>query len=208
VPHFESKVKVDEYIRRDKALLSKTTFLFVTYYATNILMPMFTPTLFVSHMTNFHFWILIAWLISCFMQKTAGKHVQLLPMAEDAPITTLGATTINTGTYVLAILKQPHLTLPARTVLAETETRTAKDIVKLWSEVSGTPAEFASISLDHYDNLWPKWGREVGLMLQFWDYARERSWIAEDTVLKKEDLGISGLVGMKEVFAGIDWATL
>ncbi|KAL2851920.1 NAD(P)-binding protein [Aspergillus pseudoustus] len=186
VPHFESKVKVDEYIRRDKALLSKTTFLFITYYATNILMPMFTPTFF----------------------KPAGKHVQLLPMAEDAPITTLGATTINTGTYVLAILKQPHLTLPARTVLAETETRTAKDVVKLWSEVSGTPAEFASISLDHYDNLWPKWGREVGLMLQFWDYARERSWIAEDTVLKKEDLGISGLVGMKEVFAGIDWATV
>lgn len=142
------------------------------------------------------------------MQKTTGKHVQLLPVAEDTPITTLGATTINTGIYVLAILQQPQLTLPARTVLAETETRTAKDIVKLWSEVSGTPAEYASISLDHYDNLWPKWGREVGLMLQFWDYAREKSWIAEDVVIKKEDLNITGLVGMKEVFAGIDWTTL
>ncbi|TGO36847.1 hypothetical protein BHYA_0113g00200 [Botrytis hyacinthi] len=186
VPHFESKTKVDEYIRQDKALLAKTTFLFITYYATNILMPMFTPTVF----------------------KTTGKHVQLLPIAEDTPITTLGATVINTGIYVLAILQQPQLTLPGRTVLAETETRTAKDIVKLWSEVSRLPAEFASISLDHYDALWPKWGREVGLMLQFWDYAREKSWIAEDVVIKKEDLGITGLVGMKEAFAEIDWTTI
>ncbi|KAF7892093.1 hypothetical protein EAF00_008395 [Botryotinia globosa] len=167
VPQFESKTKVDEYIRQDKVLLAKTTFLFITYYATNILMPMFTPTLF----------------------KTTGKHVQLLPIAEDTPITTLA--------------------YPAgRTVLAETETRTARDIVKLWSEVSRLPAEFASISLDHYDALWPKWGREVGLMLQFWDYAREKSWIVEDVVIKKEDLGITGLVGMKEVFAEIDWTII
>ncbi|TGO16957.1 hypothetical protein BTUL_0022g00580 [Botrytis tulipae] len=186
VPHFESKTKVDEYIRQDKALLAKTTFLFITYYATNILMPMFTATLF----------------------KTTGKHVQLLPIAEDTPITTLGATVINTGIYVLAILQQPQLTLPGRTVLAETETRTARDIVKLWSEVSRLPAEFVSISLDHYDALWPKWGREVGHMLQFWDYAREKSWIAEDVLIKKEDLGITGLVGMKEVFAEIDWTII
>lgn len=45
-------------------------------------------------------------------------------------------------------------------------------------------------------------------MLQFWDYAREKSWIAEDAVIKKEDLGITDLVGMKEVFAGIDWTTV
>ncbi|KAF7941637.1 uncharacterized protein EAE97_006474 [Botrytis byssoidea] len=82
VPHFESKTKVDEYIRQYKALLAKTTFLFITYYATNILMPMFTPTLF----------------------KTTGKHVQLLPIAEDTPITTLGATVINT----LGLVSKEH----------------------------------------------------------------------------------------------------
>ncbi|KAJ5783769.1 uncharacterized protein N7518_009446 [Penicillium psychrosexuale] len=173
VPHFESKTKVDQYIHQDKALLSKTTFLFVTYYATNMLMPMFLPNQF----------------------KTTGKSVQLLPIAEDTPITILGATKINLGIYVLAILQQPQITLPA------------KEILKPWSEVSGTPAEYASISLDHYDNLWPKWGREVGLMLQFWDYARERSWVADDVVIK-EDLSITGLVGMKEVFAEIDWTSV
>lgn len=48
VPHFESKVKVDNYIKTVPALLSKTTFMFVTYYASNIHMPMFLPTFFVS----------------------------------------------------------------------------------------------------------------------------------------------------------------
>ncbi|KAK6615420.1 hypothetical protein ACHAPC_011034 [Botrytis cinerea] len=186
VPHFESKLMVDKYIRQNKALLAKTTFLYISFYATNFLMPMITPTLL----------------------KTTGKHVQLLPIPEDTPITTLGATTINTGIYVLAILQQPQLTLPGRTVLAETETLTARDILNLWSEVSGLPAEYVSISLDHYDALWPKWGREIGLMLQFWDCAREKSWIAEDTVIKKEDLGLTDLVGIKEVFAGIDWTTV
>lgn len=52
MPHFESKTKVDEYIRQDKELLAKTTFLFITYYATNILMPMFTPNQFVSRIIS------------------------------------------------------------------------------------------------------------------------------------------------------------
>lgn len=54
VPHFESKTKVDEFIRQDKALLAKTTFLFITFYATNILMPMLAPTLFVSLTSSPH----------------------------------------------------------------------------------------------------------------------------------------------------------
>lgn len=33
IPHFESKVKVDQFIKRDKDLLIKATFLWVTYYA-------------------------------------------------------------------------------------------------------------------------------------------------------------------------------
>jgi len=186
VPHFESKAKVDAYIRQDKALLSKTTFMFVTYYASNLHMPMFTPNLF----------------------KTSGKHVQLLPVAEDTPITTMGATTINTGIWVLSILFQPTLTLPGRTVLAATETRTVKETVQLWSKVSGKPAEFVSVSLEHYDGVWPKWGREVGLMLQFWDVMRERSWESGEgeRVLTKEDLGVQGLVGMEEYFGSCDWS--
>lgn len=48
VPHFEAKNKVDDYIKADKKLLAKTTFLWVTFYASNYLYPMFTPNFMVS----------------------------------------------------------------------------------------------------------------------------------------------------------------
>lgn len=122
----------------------------------------------------------------------------------------MGATTINAGIWALSILQQPSLTLPGKTVLAATETRTVKEIVQLWSKVSGKPAEFVSVSLEHYDSVWPKWGREVGLMLQFWDQVREGSWEGGDgeRVLTKEDLKVEGLVGMEEYFGSCDWSSI
>lgn len=48
VPHFDAKNKVDDHIKSDPVLLAKTTFLWVTYYASNYQFPMFTPNLLVS----------------------------------------------------------------------------------------------------------------------------------------------------------------
>jgi len=183
IPHFEGKHKVDEFIRQDKDLLSKTTFLWVGYYGTNITLPMIVPNLL----------------------KTCGKYVQLFPVSDDTPITTVGDPKVNTGIYALAIFNQPQLTI-GRIVLAQSETRTTREIINLWSQISGKPADYVQVPLDHYDNLWPKWGREIGLMLQFWETAREKSWTADEPVLTKEDLNISGLIGMKEIFSSLEWS--
>jgi hypothetical protein len=80
----------------------------------------------------------------------------------------VGDATINPGIYAVAILRQPELTLPGKIVLAESETRTVRDMVNIWPEVSGKPAEYSQILIGHYDNLWPKWDRGIGQMLQFW----------------------------------------
>ena len=48
VPHFDAKNTVDDYIKNDSALLAKTTFLWVTFYASNYQFPMFTPNFLVS----------------------------------------------------------------------------------------------------------------------------------------------------------------
>lgn len=119
----------------------------------------------------------------------------------------MGDPRINPGIYALAILGQPELTLPGKIVLAESETRTVREMVNIWSEAAGKPAEYSQIPIEHYDNLWPKWGREIGQMLQFWNEAREKSWTSEQPVLTKHDLKVSGLIGMKEVFAGFDWSS-
>lgn len=139
------------------------------------------------------------------MQKTCGKYVQLFPVSDDTPITTVGDPKVNTGIYALAIFNQPQLTI-GRIVLAQSETRTTREIINLWSQILGKPADYVQIPLDHYDNLWPKWGREIGLMLQFWETAREKSWAADEPVLTKKDLNISGLIGMGETFSALEWS--
>ncbi|CAI7628819.1 unnamed protein product [Penicillium viridicatum] len=119
--------------------------------------------------------------------------------------TTLGDPKVNTGIYALAIFNQPQLTI-GRIVLAQSETTTTRGIINLWSQILGKPADYVQVSLDHYDNLWPKWGREIGRMLQFWETARKKSWTADEPVLTKEDLSISSLIGMKEIFSALEWS--
>jgi len=48
VPHFEAKNQIDAYIKSDTALLAKTTFVWVTFFASNLFFPMYTPNLIVS----------------------------------------------------------------------------------------------------------------------------------------------------------------
>ena len=43
VPHFAGKNRVDDYIKKDKALFAKTTFLWITLYGSNFEAPWFTP---------------------------------------------------------------------------------------------------------------------------------------------------------------------
>jgi hypothetical protein len=47
VPHFEAKNQIDAYIKSDPTLLAKTTFVWVTFFASNLFFPMFTPNLIV-----------------------------------------------------------------------------------------------------------------------------------------------------------------
>jgi hypothetical protein len=48
------------------------------------------------------------------------------------------------------------------------------------------------------------WAEEMGVMMQFWDWAREKSWSGEDVILTKDDLNIkNGLVGLEQAFTSI-----
>lgn len=57
VPHFDAKAKIDDYIKSVPGLFAKTTFLWVTFYASVLRFPMYTPNLLVSELirtiTNF-----------------------------------------------------------------------------------------------------------------------------------------------------------
>ena len=103
VPHFESKNKVDDYIKGDASLLAKTTFLWITFNATNYYFPMFTP----------------------YQTPTAGKYIQILDTPSSVPVKTIGDARKNVGAFVQAILSNPDKTLHVKIVLADVEETTA-----------------------------------------------------------------------------------
>ncbi|KAJ5111670.1 hypothetical protein NUU61_001573 [Penicillium alfredii] len=179
--HFDGKIATDRFIKQHKDLLEKTTFLWVTYYATNILMDMIRP--------SYH--------------EAAGKYLQLLPVFPSTEIVSIGDPSINIGIYTLAILNQPGLASHGNIVRAEAETLTIRQTLDLWSEVFEKPVWLLWTSPDSYTELWGNWGREIGTMLQWWSLLGRSCWAADKPVLTGEDLKITGLVGTKEVFCRI-----
>lgn len=122
----------------------------------------------------------------------------LLPCPPTTPVTTSGSVTANVGKFVAAILAQPHLTLPAKYVIASTETTTTGQMLEIWSAVTGNESQYVQISLEDYEALWPVWGLEVGGKYQFWNETR-KGWTKECvTAITGEELGVEGLVGLEE----------
>ncbi|KND89128.1 NmrA-like family domain-containing protein 1 [Tolypocladium ophioglossoides CBS 100239] len=188
IPHLVAKNQVDDYIEQDKALYSKTTFLWITFYGNNFQYPMFTPNL----------------------MKSSGSYIQLSPGSPSTPILSIGSPLGNIGPFALAILRQPHKTLPGRFVLAHVEETTNGKMLQDWAEVTNKRAVFVQTSLDDFSNVWPIWGLEMGAMMEMWDELKERTWSGEDGILTKDDLGVSteNLVGFKGAVAEMDWKAL
>jgi len=93
--------------------------------------------------------------------------------------------------------------------LAKAETLSAGDLLAAWSRATGHAANYVKVSLDEFDKVWPVWGREMGLMLEFWDDAKDESWSGE-SIIGAEELGVDvgSLVGVEEAFREVDWAAV
>jgi hypothetical protein len=131
----------------------------------------------------------------------------LQPVSPTVPIFSIGDITKNLGKFTSAILAQPQLT-HGKYVLAYVEIIPIAKILETWSEATKKPAVYVQVSsLKSFDNVWPKWGHELGIMMQFWEEYGENSWSGEE-VLTSEDLGVKGpLVGIKETFENTDWSS-
>ncbi|KAK9244292.1 hypothetical protein V1506DRAFT_578785 [Lipomyces tetrasporus] len=181
VPHCDAKAQVDVFIKKDKALLAKTTFLWTGFFAETLHHPMFVPNLL----------------------QSSGKHIWLQPAPPSTPVFTIGDHTINIGHFVHAIIQQPNLTLSGKYVFATTETTTMGKLLDHWSEITGKETEYLQISLEEYDRLWPMWGMEVGRDLRCWDEFGAESWGSEKW-MGREELGLGHeLVGFREALVAL-----
>jgi hypothetical protein len=184
VPHFEGKNRIDAYIRdNEPALLAKTTFFWVTWYHSNYTFPMFTP----------------------YFIGTAGKYIQLGNYAPETPILTIGDVSRNVGAFAKAVVEQPGKTTGGAVVLASSEGHQAGEMLQMWARAQGTKAQFVRVSGEAFREVWPLWAEEMGVMMEFWDEYRERSWTRPggEKVLTKEDLGVTGLQALEEAYKGL-----
>ncbi|KAJ6116097.1 hypothetical protein N7523_006514 [Penicillium sp. IBT 18751x] len=183
IPHYIGKNRVDDYIKSVPALLQKTTFLWVTFYASNMQYPFYRP----------------------FSIPTAGenRYIQLQASPASVPIQVIGDAKINIGLFFRSIIEQPAISLPGRFVLGATDAMTTGEMLLTWASTHGIRAEFVQVDEETYYDLWPKWGEIMDKSHKYWETAKEESYSGEDVILTKEDLGITGLVDTATAFANM-----
>jgi hypothetical protein len=191
VPFFDSKTRVDAYIKGNKSLLSKTTFLYVGYYAGNLLAPPLTP--------NF--------------VKSSGKYVWFMPLSADTPLTHIGDHGANVGVFTKAILAKGEQARGGKYVLGSVQENTFGEALADWAKHTGKTDQTAvvQVSFEDYETLWPKWGTVMGTMLKWWNVAKDQSWTVPsgEPLLKAADLGLSkkDFVLPGPAWRAMDWSS-
>ena len=171
VPHFDAKNKIDAHIRSLPNLLAKTTFLWVTWYHSNYVFPMFKP----------------------YYIETAGKYIQLANYGPETPIATIGDVSVNIAPFVKAIVEQPEKTANGAIVLGKTEDRKAGEMLQTWAGIKGVRAQQVRVERDAFYEVWPLWAEEMGVMMEFWEEYGDKSWTDPTAkIVTARDLGIEG----------------
>lgn len=170
VPHFAAKARIDDYIRTQQPdLLAKTTFFWVTFYHSNLQFPIFTP----------------------YYIPTAGKYLQFASYSPETPITYIGDVTKNITPFIKAVVEKTKG--EGQAVRVEVGTLPAEKFLSTWAEAKGVQAKFVRISGKDYREIWPLWGEEMGVMMEFWDAFTDKSWsvsVDGQKLVTRKELGI------------------
>ncbi|KAK2598784.1 hypothetical protein N8I77_012171 [Diaporthe amygdali] len=186
VPYYESKNQVDDHIKTSHPeLLRKTTFLWLAWYASNMRYPWYLPS----------------------EVRTADgskKYIQLVGLPPSVKIPLLGDERTNAGLFVRAILERPDLTLPAKAVAGLDELLSLAEVAQAYGAAQGIEVRCVQIPKEDYRELWPAWGDLMDVSHSYYEVMGDMGFSSVDEhVLSKADLGVEGLVGTAEAFAGI-----
>jgi uncharacterized protein YbjT (DUF2867 family) len=180
VAYLDSKASVDALIKKDKEMLAKTTFSWVTTYAVNMKLPVIKPVL------------------------ENGIWVQRLPVGEDAAQECIGDANKNVGTFIRAIIENEDKVRNGKYVLGSVEMTTAGKMLSDWGKATGRETRFEKVGMETYVGMYGKFAELMGAGLAFWEEYGVNGWSAGsgEVVLKKEDLGIKDedLVSVSEAF--------
>ncbi|RAL12662.1 NAD(P)-binding protein [Aspergillus homomorphus CBS 101889] len=179
VPYYESKRRVDAFIRSLPQLLAKTTFVWVGWYSANMLIPCFQPM----------------------RVRGADGYLTLTNIDPVTKIPLAGDEKVNIGVFVRAVLEQPGKTLPGRIVSAVVEYRALRDVFEAFGVAKGCRVRCVRISREEYRALWPGLAELMDVSHHYFQVTDGRSFTAVgEEVLGADDLGVKGLVGLEEAF--------
>lgn len=90
------------------------------------------------------------------------------------------------------------------------EDTTTGQMLEDWAALMGKRAVYVQTPLEHFSEIWPGLGLEMGAMMEMWDKLGDKSWSGEDNMLTKEDLGLSDypFVGLKMAMEEMDWKSI
>ncbi|TQS32831.1 hypothetical protein Golomagni_06842 [Golovinomyces magnicellulatus] len=160
VPHFEGKHAVDNFIKQDSSLLTKTTFLVVCFYANNLQIASFRP-----------YWI-----------DTVQKYVQFTTYSPDTPIPFIGDVR-NITPFVKAIVDRADEVKNGTIVIGAVHNWTAKEWVSAWATAQGKDVQLVRVPREQYDELFPhpRWSEEFALMMDFFEHVPINTWLPPDS---------------------------
>lgn len=98
--------------------------------------------------------------------------------------------TVTPGVWVRQILANPSVS-KGRYAHVAPETLSFGEILKVWSEVTGRPAEYIETTKESYAQLWGPPGKEFVDQLTFGEAVEPGVWDKEYKVLTPEQLGIT-----------------
>ncbi|KAG5802054.1 hypothetical protein H9Q74_013470 [Fusarium xylarioides] len=181
VPFQDSKNEVEDYIKSDVNLFSKTTFLMIGFYLSNIQYPFFQP----------------------FSLPTSGtsRLMQILPCPSTTLLPVAGDEQINIGLFVKAIVSQPEKTLGGKYVQGAVGYMSVANFVATWAAKENRTVECIQVTPEAYNAFWPGYGQLMAQAFEFWGLLKDKSFSVNGSALTHEDLNISGLVDVMEGFA-------
>jgi hypothetical protein len=186
-PHYDSKAAVDRYIEKSHPdLYTKTTFLWCSFYASNLAFPFIKPV----------------------YVPTAGQYIQMQGVPADTPMGCIGDTRANLGAFVVASLAQPEKTRGGRIVFAFLEMSTLGGLLQTWAEAHKTKAHYLQIPKETFYSLFPNgFAEEFNLGMEFWSWTKATGiqFTGKDSFLTAADLGVdtSKLLSVRDSFAAL-----
>ncbi|KAG9187907.1 hypothetical protein G6011_05778 [Alternaria panax] len=132
--------------------------------------------------------------------------MQMVSVLQPTTLLLLGCEKVNMGRFANTILHHLEKTLPANVVAGFAEEMSWEQMVQCRLEARGIKVKCVGIDKEDYRSLWAVWSKLLNVANGHYEFVGPRGVVSggeDEDVLDSEELGVQGLVGIAEAFAGM-----